>query len=119
MELPCFSFLESLSPIPCPFEGAYYFDYKDDMSSFCEADMSYAQPCAGGHKYMLNFTHCSPLDAIWFSGYDFTYHLMLMIRMILQYEKRREIRPFENATKSNNTIEWHGFRIIEPHAAGT
>ena len=51
---------ESLSPIPCPLAGAYYFDYKDDMSSFCEADMSYAQPCAGGHKYMLNFTHCSP-----------------------------------------------------------
>ena len=56
----CVLVSESLSAVPCPFEGSFYFDYKDDMSGFCEAAHSYAQRCAGGKQYLLNFTHCSP-----------------------------------------------------------
>lgn len=45
-------------PIRCPFQEAYNVKYSDLLHGFCDADASYAKPCAAPSKYRVQFKHC-------------------------------------------------------------
>ena len=58
-----FYFPEPSSPTRCPFHDAYYFNYNDLVSGFCEQPISYAKPCVGHNKFLFHFKHCDELAA--------------------------------------------------------
>ncbi|KAI0218788.1 hypothetical protein LSAT2_029510, partial [Lamellibrachia satsuma] len=51
---------EPSSPTRCPLSVAYYFDYNDGLSGFCDNDRSYVKPCVGHRRLDMHFEHCSP-----------------------------------------------------------
>ncbi|KAK2150333.1 hypothetical protein LSH36_411g02016 [Paralvinella palmiformis] len=59
VETPLYTLVrEPAIPSKCPFKDAFYFDYNDQSSGFCDTPISYAKPCAGHTKYQLHFKHC-------------------------------------------------------------
>ena len=60
--------------VRCPFQDAYYFNYRDPVHSMCQQALSYAKPCVGATKYQLHFKHCQPTASLHAKGTPIASH---------------------------------------------